>query len=90
MITETMINILKLVVISVSATLLLFMLTDMNYMTSIYYRIKYVLFSVPGVKPLTEYLANIFLSISSIFATIYDKINHYALPSNPVSDTYHM
>jgi hypothetical protein len=90
MITETIIIVLKLIFISVSATVALFILTDKQYISSLYYRIKYGLMSVPGAKTGEGYLMGIFSFISSIFSMIWDNISQYALPSNPVSDIYHM
>jgi len=91
MITDTMVIVLKLIFISVSATAALFMLTDMQYISSLYYRIKYgIMSTIPGAKTGEGYLIGILSFISSIFSMIWDNISQYALPSNHVSDTYHM
>mgnify|MGYP000574702647 CR=1 FL=1 len=90
MLTGTTTILLKLIFIAVSVTGVLFMLTDRNYLTSMFHSIKSGLSFIPGAKPGGGYLADMFSFISSIFSNIYDKINQYALPSNPVSDSYHM
>lgn len=90
MLTETVVILIKLIAITVSITGVLFMLTDMEYMTSIFNSIKSAFTVVPGAKTGGGYLAAMFSFISSKIAKIYDKINQYALPSNPDSDTYHM
>lgn len=90
MITETMVLVLKLLALTFSITGALFVLTDKNYMSDVYYRIKYAMAGVPGSKETGGYLAGIFSYISSVLSTIGDRIDQYALPSQPVSDIYHM
>ena len=60
MITETMVLVLKLLAITFSITGALFVLTDKNYMSGAYYRIKYMMASVPGSKETGGYLAGYF------------------------------
>lgn len=90
MLTETTVILIKLIAITVSVTGVLFMITDMEYIRSIFNSIKSAFTVIPGAKSGGGYLADMFSFISLLIAKVYDKINQYALPSNPVSDSYHM
>ena len=90
MLTNTMIAIIKVIFISVGSTIVMFGLSDMNYISSFYYSIRNIISGVPGVQASEGFLASIFSYISVIISDIYDKIGRYGLPSTPLPDTYHM
>ena len=90
MITETMVLVLKFLAITIFITGSLFMLTDMGYISGIYYNIRNAMTAVPGAKTSESYLVSIFSYISSVISTIYDKLGVYGFPSNPEPDTFHM
>ena len=67
MITETMVLVLKLLALTFSITGALFVLTDKNYMSDVYYHIKYTMAGVPGSKETGGIFSwNIFIYIVSI------------------------